>query len=70
MNNQDDENLWSGELEKMKKSIREARTDFKQSNDINDKIRVKKCKKEFRKAQRRNMFIYEINNKYCIFVAQ
>jgi hypothetical protein len=46
----------------MKKSIREARTDFKQSNDINDKIRVKKCKKEFRKAQRRNMFIYE-NNK-------
>jgi len=46
----------------MKKSIREARTDFKQSNNINDKIRVKKCKKEFRKAQRRNMFIYE-NNK-------
>ena len=53
---------WTKELEKMKKSIREARTNFKQSNDINDKIRVKKCKKEFRKAQRRNMFIYE-NNK-------
>jgi len=46
----------------MKKSISEARNYFKNTKDMNDKIRVKKSKKEFRRAQRRNMFIYE-NNK-------
>ena len=45
----------------MKKAIKEARNEFKFTNDINDKIRVKKCKKEFRKVQRRNMFMYENN---------
>ncbi len=49
-------------VEKMKKSIREARKYFKQSNDINEKIRVKMCKKEFKIALWRIMFIYE-NNK-------
>ena len=47
----------------MKKSIREARKDFRNTQDINDKISVKKCKKEFRRAQRRNIFIYEDKKK-------
>ena len=55
------QNWWTKELERMKKAIKEARNDFKFTNDINDKIRVKKCKKEFRKVQRRNMFMYENN---------
>jgi hypothetical protein len=48
----------------MKKSIREARKDFRNTQDINDKISVKKCKKEFRRAQQRNIFIYEDKRKY------
>jgi septum formation inhibitor MinC len=49
-------------LEKLKQSIKEARKDLKTSNDVNNKIRVKIQKKQFRKVQRRNIFIYE-NNK-------
>ena len=53
------QNWWSKELEKMKKVIKEARKEYKVNNNVDNKLRVKKFKKEFRKLQRRNIYIYE-----------
>lgn len=52
---------WTGELEKIKKEINSQYKVYKNSGDLNNKIKLKKLKTDFRRKQRRNIYLYEKN---------